>query len=37
MLCADHILQDRIIICPKAEYDKRLPEGDLLRIEGENL
>jgi hypothetical protein len=36
MLSAHHILQHRITIFPKAEYNKGLPEDRVLRVKGEN-
>ena len=37
LLSAYHLLQRRIAIDNKAEYDKRLPEDRVLRVEGKNL
>jgi hypothetical protein len=34
---AHHLLQHCITVCPKAEYDKRLPEDGVLRVKGKNL
>ena len=37
MLSAHHLLQHRIAVDNKAEYDERLPEDRVLRVEGKNL
>src|SRR5260370_31164716 len=37
MLSSDHILQHRITIFPKAEYNEGLPEDRVLGVKGKNL